>query len=361
MIKCPNCGKRNPNDNKFCGECGTNLSEAEMQCPNCEKIHKDGEKFCTNCGTKLVTPTEYIILKNEERDLFYKELSESLDDVSTRVLADEMRVDNWIYISKEDILDDLLRDYSYEEINFVRYNLPSEKIETFKLFFELDDESIQELTYFMPSEYQKRKISKEQIFEYILKNNDLEVFKQKIIASIVPSKSKDSDTKNILITPPYKQVKYEMVKELFKTHPMQTDILLKEVCEHFNLIYTSNIEAISDLSKNYSVPQLIKTIRDIEEKNARNNMEQVKELIVENSIQNEPLVRGLCGYLRLPYNSYYKALSLLCSYNQDELKEAINIVEKRYIEEYGSAYKKSPRSSKKKSNNKSGILGRFFG
>ena len=59
MIKCPNCGKRNPENNKFCGECGTDLSEAEIQCPNCEKMHKDGEKFCTDCGTKLVNQLEY--------------------------------------------------------------------------------------------------------------------------------------------------------------------------------------------------------------------------------------------------------------------------------------------------------------
>jgi len=45
MIKCPNCGKRNPNKNKFCGECGTDLSEAQMICPNCEKIHYEGEIF----------------------------------------------------------------------------------------------------------------------------------------------------------------------------------------------------------------------------------------------------------------------------------------------------------------------------
>ena len=65
MIKCPNCGKRNPGGNKFCGECGTNLIEAERYCPNCDKMHNEGEKFCTQCGTRLVNKTEYWQIKRE--------------------------------------------------------------------------------------------------------------------------------------------------------------------------------------------------------------------------------------------------------------------------------------------------------
>ena len=359
MIKCPNCGKRNPNDNKFCGECGTDLSEAEMQCPKCEKIHKDGEKFCTNCGTKLVTKIEYIIMKDGERDLFFKELSESLDDISVMVLADELHIPNWTRKSKDALLNDILDRYSNEEVNFVRYNLPSEKYETYKLFFELDNTSLQELTYFMPSEYQKRKRTKEEIFEYMLNNNNLEEFRQKIIASVVPRKN--SDANNPLSITENKNIKLEMVRELFQTHPMQSDILLKDVCGHLNLSYSSNYESYIELSENYSVPRIIKTIRTVENKNAEMNMEQVRELFIESSIQNEPLVRGVCRYLKIPYNSYYGALSLMCNYDQDEVKEAISIVEKEYIEKYDSAYKKSPRSTRKEPTKKKGFLGRLFG
>lgn len=70
MIKCPNCGKRNRNDNKFCGECGTDLSEAKMICPNCEKIHFEGENFCTNCGSELFTFDQFQRWKtNRDTDL----------------------------------------------------------------------------------------------------------------------------------------------------------------------------------------------------------------------------------------------------------------------------------------------------
>jgi len=361
MIKCPNCGKRNPEGNKFCGECGTDLSEAEMQCPNCEKMHKDGEKFCTDCGTKLITPTQYIIMEQEERDLFLKKMSESLDDISVKVLADEM-IPNWIYESKEEILDDILVNYDedYDKITKVMNNLPSEKYEVFKLFFELDEASLQELTYFMPPNLQKRKMDKEQILEYMLKNNDVKLFKQKIIASIVPPKLGDNEANNPLTSVENKNIKYEMVNELFEKHPIKTDILLKEVCRYLNFAYTSSNESYLDLCENYSVPRLIKTIRQVEEKNAENNMEQVRELFIESSIQNEPLVRRVCKYLKIPYKSYYGALSIMCSYDQDEVKEAISIVEKEFIEKYGNTYKKAPSSSKKKSNNKKGFLGGLF-
>ena len=70
MIECPNCGRLNSNDNKFCGECGTKLPEPINYCPKCERKY-DGEKFCTQCGTKLVNETEYLQeverLKQEEK------------------------------------------------------------------------------------------------------------------------------------------------------------------------------------------------------------------------------------------------------------------------------------------------------
>lgn len=60
MIECPNCGKNNSDDNKFCGECGSPLPKPKNYCPVCNIIFKTGEKFCTKCGTKL------IVNENEE-------------------------------------------------------------------------------------------------------------------------------------------------------------------------------------------------------------------------------------------------------------------------------------------------------
>ena len=59
MIECPNCGKRNLDDNKFCGECGTKLPAPQNYCPICDKTYNK-EKFCTQCGNKLVNKLEYL-------------------------------------------------------------------------------------------------------------------------------------------------------------------------------------------------------------------------------------------------------------------------------------------------------------
>lgn len=76
MIECPNCGRLNSDDNKFCGTCGTKLPAPEIYCPKCERRY-DGENFCTQCGTKLVNEKEYLEeverLKQEEEKRKYRE------------------------------------------------------------------------------------------------------------------------------------------------------------------------------------------------------------------------------------------------------------------------------------------------
>jgi class 3 adenylate cyclase len=49
-MKCPNCSFENPNDAKFCENCGKPL---EMKCPNCGKPVSPGARFCKNCGYTL--------------------------------------------------------------------------------------------------------------------------------------------------------------------------------------------------------------------------------------------------------------------------------------------------------------------
>ncbi|HVN52845.1 MAG TPA: adenylate/guanylate cyclase domain-containing protein [Anaerolineaceae bacterium] len=48
---CPNCSHINPNDARFCQNCGKPLERA---CPNCSTLNGLEARFCKNCGTALV-------------------------------------------------------------------------------------------------------------------------------------------------------------------------------------------------------------------------------------------------------------------------------------------------------------------
>src|SRR5262245_5622075 len=47
---CPNCGKENPPEQKFCGECGGRLGSV---CPSCQAENPPENKFCGECGASL--------------------------------------------------------------------------------------------------------------------------------------------------------------------------------------------------------------------------------------------------------------------------------------------------------------------
>jgi len=49
-MKCPKCQFDNPEDAKFCNECGNKL---EIACSSCGKINPVGSKFCNECGHKI--------------------------------------------------------------------------------------------------------------------------------------------------------------------------------------------------------------------------------------------------------------------------------------------------------------------
>jgi ribosomal protein L40E len=54
-MKCPKCHIENPDDNKFCRECGTALLSV---CSKCRSEIQTGDKFCGTCGQKLLTEKE---------------------------------------------------------------------------------------------------------------------------------------------------------------------------------------------------------------------------------------------------------------------------------------------------------------
>jgi len=60
-MKCPKCQFNNPEEAKFCNECGSKL---EITCSACGKINPIGSKFCNECGQDLrklieVPPIDY--------------------------------------------------------------------------------------------------------------------------------------------------------------------------------------------------------------------------------------------------------------------------------------------------------------
>ena len=56
LIKCPTCGMENDSGTKFCGSCGTKLSELKnpsRKCVNCGTQVAENIKFCPDCGQKM--------------------------------------------------------------------------------------------------------------------------------------------------------------------------------------------------------------------------------------------------------------------------------------------------------------------
>lgn len=50
-LTCPQCGSRNPDDTKFCQECGAKLGA--MKCRGCGVELAPGTRFCGECGTRV--------------------------------------------------------------------------------------------------------------------------------------------------------------------------------------------------------------------------------------------------------------------------------------------------------------------
>ena len=51
---CPNCGKINENDARFCNYCGISLKKKQQKvCPNCGEENLPEARFCVSCGTRI--------------------------------------------------------------------------------------------------------------------------------------------------------------------------------------------------------------------------------------------------------------------------------------------------------------------
>ncbi len=52
-VRCPSCGKPNPENKKFCGDCGVALV---LKCPSCGSRNSAVKRFCGDCGAALSDP-----------------------------------------------------------------------------------------------------------------------------------------------------------------------------------------------------------------------------------------------------------------------------------------------------------------
>ena len=76
-MKCPDWKYDNPEEAKFCGECGTKL---EIKCQSCGKENPPTNKFCYECGHKLsesVKPVKALNL-DEPQSYIPKHLAEKI-------------------------------------------------------------------------------------------------------------------------------------------------------------------------------------------------------------------------------------------------------------------------------------------
>jgi class 3 adenylate cyclase/tetratricopeptide (TPR) repeat protein len=51
-MECPGCQHENPDEARFCGECGSSLIHA-VTCASCGQANPGGQKFCNGCGLRL--------------------------------------------------------------------------------------------------------------------------------------------------------------------------------------------------------------------------------------------------------------------------------------------------------------------
>ena len=74
-MKCQNCTARNPENAKFCMNCGQALS---LTCPNCSTALPAEAKFCLNCGHQLDVQQRQDVETEEETSLLERFIPSAL-------------------------------------------------------------------------------------------------------------------------------------------------------------------------------------------------------------------------------------------------------------------------------------------
>jgi len=137
MVRCPRCQTWNNDKNKFCKNCGFQLPEPENYCPECDKTYSSlSTKFCPECGTKLISRSQHEenIKKRQEELRKEKQLKNQLIEKISLKLNNEIlimfkRKYNLFYLSKPEIIEYILDNYSKYEIDLLFDELENNVIE----------------------------------------------------------------------------------------------------------------------------------------------------------------------------------------------------------------------------------------
>ena len=84
-MNCPKCQFENPEDAKFCVECGNKI---EIICPNCSSSNSPSYKFCSKCGHKLSLASEAPpkdLTFDEKLTKIQKQISVHLPTIQVRI------------------------------------------------------------------------------------------------------------------------------------------------------------------------------------------------------------------------------------------------------------------------------------
>lgn len=119
MNYCPNCGKKQDLENRYCGNCGMDLTNLEKvstkYCPNCGGERKSNSKYCGNCGEKFSDQKEEIdlVLQTEQKQQKSEQKTESYDQKESQQVVENTSQSKKSFEKKESNSEKRMTGFSY--------------------------------------------------------------------------------------------------------------------------------------------------------------------------------------------------------------------------------------------------------